>query len=419
MNLSRVKAIILKDFYWAKGNSKLLGLTLMPVLMNVIFAKVVGPSAFGTGLSFSISFLGVFLTSFLLIEEKRKGTLRALLTTPLTNSELLLGKFIFTFSLCAFIAVFSVIINQRYDVLTNPLVILNIALFSAMACFIGFTQGLFFKSEQEMSIAAPIVMLLFVVGPAVEEATNTEVAAFFPDYHFTHALNSGEISVFESFFHSSFSIVLTIAAFIFAVTFARFYFSNNNEKRFSSKLSVIFSCFIGLFILSGLISPKIIQENLKRNSNDLSLLTFKTDNWTGTLKYNASQVEVKTEVNSISLQKYKFSKNNLAVIMQIRATRPNEHNEQSRENKIRSKKFTTVLAKEEFILSNYRFRKWVSIQPEGKVSVLLESICDQQLFQIFFDLEKKNLYKISNNMSFLEVLLSDLELNCNTNNSDQ
>jgi ABC-type transport system involved in multi-copper enzyme maturation permease subunit len=412
MNLNRVRAIVSKDFYWAKGNSKLLGITLMPALMNVFFAKVAGITAFATGLSFSISFLGVFLTSFLLIEEKRKGTLKALLTTPLTNAELLLGKFIFTFSLCILIACFSIVINKRYDILVNPLAIMNIAIFSATACFIGFIQGLFFKSEQEMSIAAPIVMLLFVVGPAIEEATDSEVAAFFPDYHFTHALDSGEISKFEAFFHSSFSFAIALAAFIFAIVFARFYFSNNNEKRFSSKLSVLFFGFISLFVISGFISPLLINHRKNIAVNTLAKIEFSTNSWSGSVAYNSSLVQLKQQTNTRDLKKYKLVQDDLEIGVQIRAARAQELTEKDREKKILSKKLTTVLAKEDLIINSLKFKKWVSFQSEEKLSVLVEAMCEQQLFQIFFDLKKNEYGKISKAMKLLDMTLKNSRLTC-------
>jgi|GEM_PF-3256819 len=412
MNLNRVGAIISKDFYWAKSNSKLLGITLMPALMNIFFAKVAGASTFAVGLSFSISFLGVFLTSFLLIEEKRRGTLKALLTTPLTNSELLFGKFIFTFSLCLLIACFGLAINKRFDLFLNPFVMLNIAIFSATTCFVGFIQGLFFKNEQEMSIAAPIVMVLFVIGSAIDDATDADVAAFFPDYHFTHALNSSELSNFELLYHTTYSFIIAAVTFIFAVAFARFYFSNNEEKRFSTKLTLYLASFLGVFIISGLISPSLIQEKKKTKEAGFATVKFKSNAWRGEISYDSPAVILKKVLNSKDMKKFKFIKDDLEVSVQVRVTRFHEEFEKNREKKIRSKKFTTILAKEDLIIKSLKFRKWVYLQDKNKLSVLVESFCNKQLFQVFFDVEKSNLEKVSKSVKLLDQILLKTELEC-------
>ena len=292
MNLNRVKAIVSKDFYWAKNNAKLLGITLMPALMNVFFAKTAGAAMFAISLSFSISMIGIFLTSFLLIEEKRKGTLKALLTTPLTNAELLFGKFLFTFSLCMLIALFSLAVNSRLDLVYNPIAVLNIAIFSATTCFIGFIQGLFFKNEQEMGVAAPIILLLFTVGPAIEEATDSDVAAYFPDYHFTHSLDTKEISYFEALFHTSYGLAIALVAFFFAVSFARFYFSNNNERRFSPYLGIVLTFFVSTYFVSGLISPSVIKNNSAKAQTDLAELSIGSKNWLVNMKLQRREVLV-------------------------------------------------------------------------------------------------------------------------------
>lgn len=412
MNPYRVRAVVSKDFYWAKSNSKLLGITLMPALMNIFFAKVGGASTFAIGLSFSISFLGVFLTSFLLMEEKRKGTLKALLTTPLTNAELLLGKFIFTFSLCMLIACFSVAINERFDILLDPLAMINIAIFSATTCFVGFIQGLFFKNEQEMSVAAPVIMVLFVIGSAIEESTGSEAAAFFPDYHFIHALNSSEISSFEIYFHSLFSLAIALAAFVFAVSFARFYFSNNEEKRFSSKLFIGFIAFLSVFLISGLLSPRVINEEKKIQESGFTKLEFKSQAWDGHILYDSSAIELKKIFNNKDLKKFKFIKDDIEVGLQIRAARIHEKTEETRARKILSKKQSTILAKEDLIYSGQKFKKWVFIQEKTKLTVLVESMCNEQLFQVFYDVEKSDLKKVSKSMKLLDQLLLKTELTC-------
>jgi len=412
MNLNRVRAVVSKDFYWAKNNSKLLGITLMPALMNVFFAKVAGSSIFAVGMSFSIAFLGVFLTSFLLIEEKRKGTLKALLTTPLTNAELLFGKFIFTFSLCLLIAFFSITINKRFDLLYNPLALLNIAIFSATTCFVGFVQGLFFKNEQEMSIAAPIVMLLFTVGASIEEATEADVAGFFPDYHFTHVLDSNELTYFDAAFHTSFNSLIAFTTFVFAVLFARFYFSNNEERRFSPQLGSVLVLFVGVFILSGLISPKLVGKKKLLSQENTAVLTFKSTSWSGALKYDSTNFQIAQIQNNKDLKKYKIKSDDLEIGVQIRSARVNEDSAQKRAQKIVSKKGITVLAREDLIYSSLRFTKWVSLQESNKLSVLVESMCEKQLFQVFFDLEKEHLEQTKKHLNTLDKTLQNLELEC-------
>ena len=149
ISFSRVFTIVKKDLAWARSNPKLLGIMILPVFVVVFFSRFDAAATFGFSLVFVNAFVGIFSTSYLVIEEKNKGTLLSLLTSPLTGPELLLGKFLFNLLLCGSFSLLVILVNQRFDLLTQPLALLVILLFAGTTCFVGFLTGVFFKNEQE------------------------------------------------------------------------------------------------------------------------------------------------------------------------------------------------------------------------------------------------------------------------------
>jgi hypothetical protein len=114
-------------------------------------------------MAFINSFLGIFSTSYLIIEEKNNGTLLALLTSPLTASELLMGKFLFNVILCGLFS-FMVILSQwtarGFDLSTSFGQHLS---FCWDHLFCRLSSGSFFKNEQEMSFLLPYSCCFFVL----------------------------------------------------------------------------------------------------------------------------------------------------------------------------------------------------------------------------------------------------------------
>ena len=71
INLNRIKAVFLKDIAWAKGNSKLLVIMLMPIFFIFFFSKIDKSIGMSFAMTFTAAFIGILSTSQLIIEEKR------------------------------------------------------------------------------------------------------------------------------------------------------------------------------------------------------------------------------------------------------------------------------------------------------------------------------------------------------------
>ena len=270
MDLHRVWVVIKKDMAWIKGDLKLLGtVSIVPVFMILMFSAVSRTNItegihLNASLGIDISVMGMLLlicttgcitTSQLILREKEKGTLLALLTTPLKYQEFILGKLFFTFTLSLLFAVILALTSGMKDFILNPVVMLNMALFTGTVCFIGCVAGIFSETELENNTVV-FVALIFFTSAFVLKSVGSPVFQIFyfihPVSHFFEIFSENNFQ--NLFIHTGFNLLFFIGLFFFSAVYIRFYFSNNIERRFSFPLFLsLCAGFIGLFVLSVLL----------------------------------------------------------------------------------------------------------------------------------------------------------------------
>lgn len=414
ISLKRTSAIMEKDFIWATQNLKLLGIMLMPILFVLIFSQLNSDATFVYVVTFTSSFIGLFKTSYLILEEKTKGTLLALLTTPLKSSELLIGKFFFSLALCLLCSLFAIYINNRPDLLTNPIILANFILYSGTTAFLGCLIGIFFKNEQEMSIIAPFVLVLFII----EDTIGSSLKYYLPNYHFAQTLSSSGVSPHNLLIHTGFNSIYFIGALILAAWYTRFYFSNNREKRTSPAFYCLFSSFIALYILSGLLSPKFLSSEDKINLADgTTLHMIRSDGWSGDYKLNQKNEKIETLTNIKSLKvfnlkpikKDKESTSEYAIV--LRNAKEKESNLALREKSVREDKKRFIVGMEPITINNLPFRKWTYYKND-KMVILVEAFCKNQILQIFADIKKPTVESIKKSAQKLDNIMSNFTPNC-------
>ncbi len=410
---SRVLTVVKKDLAWASGNLKLLGVMVLPLFVVVFFSRFDATATFGFSLIFVNAFVGIFSTSYLVIEEKNKGTLLALLTSPLTGSELLLGKFLFNLILCSFFSLLVILLNNRMDLFLQPLALLNIFLFAGTTCFVGFVTGVFFKNEQEMSVLAPFLMVLFCFGDAAEKVSDkNNIHAFFPDFHVARSVLDIPMSFGDLWGHTLFSLCMFFVAFGMATFYTQFYFSNNREKRFSNRLVGFVVAFVGVLIGSGIYANATHPHPKMQGS--LEVVEFQTPQVQVQYKFDPKVFRHKTLLESrkkiVELLTFKNEKNS-NVVLAIRDLDEDENSLAKRKAKVEEDRSRNIISFEERDWKGHRFRQWMYAK-RSRFIVLRETYCDGQVFQVSMDLQLKKMGRFYKDFKIFKSLFDAVEMKC-------
>ena len=291
MDLHRIWVVIKKDMAWIRGDLKLLGtVSVVPVFMILMFSTVsrmnitegihlnasTGVDINIMGILLLICTTGCITTSQLILQEKEKGTLLALLITPLKYQEFILGKLFFTFTLSLLFAIIFALTSGMKDSIFNPIVILNIALFIGTVCFIGCVAGIFSDTELENNTMVFITLVFFTSAFILKSIASPNLQIFYFVHPTSHFFEIFSVNSFQNLLiHTGFNLLFFVGFFFFSVLYIRFYFSNDKEKRFSFPL--FFSLcvgFLGLFILSALLFLTN-QYDTKKTPKDQTTNLFK------------------------------------------------------------------------------------------------------------------------------------------------
>jgi hypothetical protein len=274
MNLKRISAVFYKDAMWAIHNKKLLVLVLLPPLMSLLFHFVGKGIMLGFSQVFTFAMIGSLLGSYLVTEEKRIESLKNVLITPLTPTELAAGKFFLPLVLCLIFSFLTFLIAQKPFMFFEPSLLLGIVLMSAIVSLFGLIMGLIAKNEQELGVFAPIFILLFMMGTIQSKSGGITFAGYFPEFHLVHLIeNYTVITNQQALLHLAFLGVEFLFTLLAATVYLYFYFSNDaDSKRFSVKTILSFVPFLVLMAVSGLTVDLFrIGENTGNNTTRLKL----------------------------------------------------------------------------------------------------------------------------------------------------
>ena len=386
MSWSRIQAVLVKDFHWALNNLKLLGVMILPVVFTLIFSRLPDGALLGFSIVFIGSFIGVFTTSYLIIEEKNRGTILALLTTPLNGWELMLSKFLFSLILTLLLILFAIVMNSEYGMLANPILLLNICLFSGLTCFMGCVLGLFCKNEQELGIISPIILFLFIMGDLIEKISkHGSYIAYFPEFHMVQFIKNPSMEFMDSLYHSGFSLGLFFVWFLMAGFYTNFYFANHNEKRFSWVLPFGFSCFIGLLVFSGTLGLK--EDKVKDGEyTGKSVVKFAGERWSGKAIYDAQNFTMKNILKTRKKQVYVLRSKKFPSVEYLLITAVLTEKEKKVSKKEQAKR--TVLVNRKIPWRNRSFKEYIMVR-NNKLAVRYSDDCEADRLSIVFESSMK------------------------------
>ncbi|WP_147802754.1 ABC transporter permease [Alkalicoccus halolimnae] len=181
-SLARVHALFMKDLKDLSKNMFVLSTVVMPFLFAFLFGRGedVPVQVYFLVINLTFTSIAVFVQAALLSEEKEKNTLRGLMMSPASTSEILIGKSLVS----ALITIVTMLICIRivgYEPV-NPVIVYS-ALGLGLIFFLAFGTllGLVTRSLIETSVVIVPVILLFGMGNTFTE--------FFSGYEFLYVLD--------------------------------------------------------------------------------------------------------------------------------------------------------------------------------------------------------------------------------------
>lgn len=170
-SMKRLQAIINKEWKDSIRNPQILLMMGMPIMFAFLFSKMGSDGTKGNDmmiLSFPIllalSMTGAFVLAMMVAEEKEKHTLRVLMLSPASTTEILMGKSFLTFVLTLIAVIASVAVSEVPEVnwgIPSLLILVSLVMFIAL----GLIIGLMSRTVQESSIIGLPVLIVFVMGP--------------------------------------------------------------------------------------------------------------------------------------------------------------------------------------------------------------------------------------------------------------
>lgn len=194
VSIKRVRAIFVKDYKEFSRNYAVSIMMTVPILFAILFrsAGATLPGAIGFMLNISYVLVPCFMQACLIAEEKERNTLRSLMMTPATTTDVLIGKSSLVFIMSSVVMGISVYLlgyepASLWAFLTANLLSMILYIAAGTIC------GLFSKTILEASLTILPVAFIFSGAPwgAVLEAKYPvfKVLDYMPSSQLVHLLN--------------------------------------------------------------------------------------------------------------------------------------------------------------------------------------------------------------------------------------
>ncbi|SDS66570.1 ABC-2 type transport system permease protein [Paenibacillaceae bacterium GAS479] len=161
----RVTAIFVKDFKDMSRNMFVSSTLILPLLMAIIYRQTGTLSIDMTYLiiNMTFSFVGAFIQSSLIAEEKEKNTLRGLMLSPASTLEIFFGKSLLSLIVTLVLTAGSILL-LGYSPANVPVISVALVLSAVFYVGLGTLIGLITKSVMEASVAILPAVGVFTFG---------------------------------------------------------------------------------------------------------------------------------------------------------------------------------------------------------------------------------------------------------------
>lgn len=199
----RINAIFQKDLKDFSRNMAISITLLFPPILAFFYSRsgVDSIEAYYLIINMVFTMIATFVQACLIAEEKDKDTLRSLMLSPASSTEILIGKSLLSFILTMGVMVLT-IICLGYQPENIGIIAFSIVLSSVFYISLGTILGLYAKTVMEASVIVLPVIFLFSFSAFITEQIDDypflKVVNYFPNIQLTeiaYIVNSSSIDV--------------------------------------------------------------------------------------------------------------------------------------------------------------------------------------------------------------------------------
>ncbi|MBB4822992.1 ABC-2 type transport system permease protein [Sporosarcina luteola] len=182
----RINAIFMKDYKDFSRNLAVSMVIFLPPILAAFIGRMGAASIESYYMIINMAFgmVASYVQSCLIAEEKEKNTLRGLMLSPATTTEILTGKTLLSFVLTIVTILLSIVL-AGYNPANIAIIAVAIILSTFFYLGLGTLLGLYAKSVMEASVLVLPVMIIFSFGTMiialVEQYPILKAATYLPN----------------------------------------------------------------------------------------------------------------------------------------------------------------------------------------------------------------------------------------------
>ena len=191
LSIKRIRAIMTKDFKSLLKNYYVLFSAILPLALAWSLRTIEDLKGMETLIiSVALAMTGSFVQAAMISEEKEKHTLRVLLLSPATTTEIMVGKNILTGIVTLIIVILSIVISgfQLPEYVFSSLMIFMLLIFFLA---LGTIVGLVAKTIMEATIVSLPILIIFSYSAFITELIDSPIVGkliqSLPTEHFAKA----------------------------------------------------------------------------------------------------------------------------------------------------------------------------------------------------------------------------------------
>ena len=285
MRWNIIQSIIKKDLKETFRNPQSLIIVGITVGINVFMSVAVAKPLWVMTFAMALVMVGFTLTSFIVMEEKEKKTLEALMVSPANYNEILVGKLFLTVVITYVITV-GLIFSLHYKEVSVIHTLLSIPFGALIICSLGMVLGLICPSQAVLSGIGTVLMLgLFlpeVMAPLSDFAGH--VARALPTHHVVQISRMGREGLsLELFQHYGILALSLGVTFFWVVSFVKtsakqegtsWKYEKSNFLLSLALLVVFISSSIAFKPIKGLVRLDETSKQYRYISNEYKISVF-------------------------------------------------------------------------------------------------------------------------------------------------
>ncbi|MBK23222.1 MAG: hypothetical protein CME70_04375 [Halobacteriovorax sp.] len=287
---SVIKTLFLKELRDFFRHPQSLTMFSMVLTMNLLLSFAIGELFVEMTVNMSLVMIGFYCPAFLTTEEKEKKTLTALLLTPISIRQIILGR-ASLYALVTFVVTMGIILIFHFKEIYLISSVITIALGSLFFTMLGMGVGLIAKKQSEVS-AIGTVLLLFMFLPELLYGVKpliSKIALTIPIHHILGAIREPIFSI-EFLKYFGFTLLFSLSLFIWVRGLASdVLLTENNSFKLKGRDAIFFTSLIGIAASSIFLFSEPMAKVIKideRTFLDFPYRSFK-------IPYNESRYEFK------------------------------------------------------------------------------------------------------------------------------